>query len=302
MIKKRRIAALSLPAFARAVADAVYARGEPAWEADGVRVHCAGRERCLADYAVTRPSFASVGVELVVEGVGELVLADRRHRLAAGSLFVYGPNVAHEIRAVPGGRPMLKYFVDFSPDRRGWWEGLALGPGDCVRIADLAAVRGLFDGLLRVARAGAAADAKLLVGYLQLALRESLSRAPKMMRDPVLARASYERCAALVEKRFAELAGPGDVARGAGLHLAHVCRLFQRFAGCTPGEALARRRLEVAAALLVTRPNTLVKEIAAAVGYPDPLHFSRRFRTRYGVSPQAYVDRAARRSSVSRAD
>jgi len=36
-----------------------------------------------------------------------------------------------------------------------------------------------------------------------------------------------------------------------------------------------------------------VGEVGALVGLPDPTHFSRRFRARFGVSPSGYRDRFA---------
>jgi AraC-like DNA-binding protein len=33
-------------------------------------------------------------------------------------------------------------------------------------------------------------------------------------------------------------------------------------------------------------PNLLVKQVAAAVGYADPYHFSRTFKKTFGVSPK----------------
>jgi AraC-like DNA-binding protein len=42
------------------------------------------------------------------------------------------------------------------------------------------------------------------------------------------------------------------------------------------------------AATLLERSNLTVTEVAVSVGFRDPLHFSRRFRRAYGVSPRAY--------------
>jgi AraC family transcriptional regulator, L-rhamnose operon transcriptional activator RhaR len=57
---------------------------------------------------------------------------------------------------------------------------------------------------------------------------------------------------------------------------------------------LAQTRAERAAYLLA-RTGKPVSEIAIEVGWPDPVHFARRFRAHFGVSASAYRDRALRR-------
>jgi AraC family L-rhamnose operon transcriptional activator RhaR len=67
----------------------------------------------------------------------------------------------------------------------------------------------------------------------------------------------------------------------------HLSRMFRRYLGMPPMQYLAHRRAERAAALLAGTDET-VAAIGAAVGWPDPAHFSRRFRSLFGVGPRAY--------------
>lgn len=64
----------------------------------------------------------------------------------------------------------------------------------------------------------------------------------------------------------------------------HLFYIFQKYAGMGAGEYLLNYRLNRARALLVTS-DTPIREIAAQVGYPDPLHFSRMFKKYFGVPP-----------------
>ena len=71
----------------------------------------------------------------------------------------------------------------------------------------------------------------------------------------------------------------------AGLEESSVCRLFRRFQGTSPYQYLLRRKMNLAAAFLV-ESGGLVKEAAQRVGFADPYHFSRCFKTVHGVSPK----------------
>lgn len=77
------------------------------------------------------------------------------------------------------------------------------------------------------------------------------------------------------------------LARAASLSTAQLCRLFQRQVGASPMRHLNRLRVERACDLL--RKTTLnVAEVAHAVGFNDPLHFSRVFRRQVGMPPSAW--------------
>ena len=51
---------------------------------------------------------------------------------------------------------------------------------------------------------------------------------------------------------------------------------------------LVRLKMRHAADLL-NNGHALVKDVAATVGFQDPYHFSRVFKSVYGVSPKAFV-------------
>ncbi len=76
-------------------------------------------------------------------------------------------------------------------------------------------------------------------------------------------------------------------AREAGYGTRHFNRMFRHVAGMPPSEWFAIRKIQRARSLL-SIPNILVKEVAAQLGYDDPLYFSRVFRRIAGTSPQNY--------------
>ena len=88
---------------------------------------------------------------------------------------------------------------------------------------------------------------------------------------------------------LAELAMTAHVSRE------HLGRLFRQHYGVAISGSLELIRLGRAATLL-ERSNLTVTEVALGAGFPDPLHFSKRFRRAYGVPPRAY------RAGARRAD
>jgi AraC family transcriptional regulator len=78
-----------------------------------------------------------------------------------------------------------------------------------------------------------------------------------------------------------------DVAQTVGVHTAHLARAFRTFLGCTPGDLLRARRLQLAAAALMNSDRSLA-EIALDSGFSDQAQFTKAFRRAYGVPPGAY--------------
>ncbi len=66
----------------------------------------------------------------------------------------------------------------------------------------------------------------------------------------------------------------------------HFIRAFHRYAGQTPHRYLIRLRMSRACELLETEMQ--ISEIARAVGYSDPVHFSKQFKQIVGQTPRDY--------------
>ena len=57
-----------------------------------------------------------------------------------------------------------------------------------------------------------------------------------------------------------------------------------------------RLKMSRAASLLLI-PGKLVKEVADEMNFNDPFHFSRSFKSVYGISPEQFMQRRAKRKS-----
>ena len=78
-----------------------------------------------------------------------------------------------------------------------------------------------------------------------------------------------------------------EVSRAAGVHPAHLARVFRRVYGCSVGAYVRRARIERARDLL-TASSAPLSEIALTAGFADQSHFCRTFKACVGVSPGRY--------------
>lgn len=96
-----------------------------------------------------------------------------------------------------------------------------------------------------------------------------------------------------IEADYADRLTLADLAHDACLSVPHFCAEFKRHFGVAPIEYVIRLRLQHAAYLLRDR-NLRVTDVAHQVGYPDIFYFSRLFKRRQGLSPNAFRRRATR--------
>lgn len=79
-----------------------------------------------------------------------------------------------------------------------------------------------------------------------------------------------------------------DIAQSLNLHPSYFVWLFTETVGVSPKQYLIEYRIKTGARLLLSGEKK-IKDVAKAVGYDDPLYFSREFRKVLGVSPRDYV-------------
>ncbi len=148
-----------------------------------------------------------------------------------------------------------------------------------------AEVRSVADRLYRELRAGdSALPIAIQCGVLEIMSLFSRLQSPRRERH---APHWIESTKELLRSR---LNGPPDLfetARLAGVHPAHLSRVFRQFTGMTIGTYLRRQRVDFACSLLRESQRSLA-DIALEAGFCDQAHFSRMFRRQIGVSPKEF--------------
>ncbi|CAM4455937.1 AraC family transcriptional regulator [Paenibacillus tarimensis] len=88
--------------------------------------------------------------------------------------------------------------------------------------------------------------------------------------------------------QYAEPVSIERMAETIGFNRAYLSRAFKRHTGMSPVTFLLRLRIDKARRLLRERQELTVEQIAASVGFQDPLYFSKQFRRIYGQPPTSY--------------
>ncbi len=244
-----------------------------------------GRERCNPDYHLVRSAFPYYVVEYVESGGGILRLDGAVHALRSGSVFAYGPRTRYEIRTDPAN-PMVKYFVALGG--RGVARRLAecgLPLGSAVQLSAHAEVTSVLEDLVREGQRSGTLAARICATLLELLWLkiEDTASLSSHAREP--ARDGFLRCKALIDAQAERLGTLAEIARTAGVETSSVCRWFRRYQGTSPYQYLMRRKMNIAAEYLI-ETGGLVKDAAQRVGFTDPYHFSRAFKSIHGVSPR----------------
>ena len=105
----------------------------------------------------------------------------------------------------------------------------------------------------------------------------------------------HRRFTELLERDFARHHDAAHYATALGVPPAALSRALSQVTGHGTKE-LVGERVMLEAARLLRFTDLAVQQVAQAVGFPDPLYFSRAFKRRTGDSPQAYRDRVRGKS------
>jgi AraC-like DNA-binding protein len=250
-------------------------------------VVCGGVEHCAPDYEIRRATFPFYSIEYVARGEGRLKLGRRSHELRPGIIFAYGPGVGQHITSNPQ-KPLVKYFVDFAGTQSAQWiQRSGLAPGRVSQVFPPNEIQPLFDELIRNGQRGTRhtpALCRQLLDCLGVKLLEA--RVPVKGADS-LAFATYQHGRQLLAENFARLRTLEQAAHECHLDTAYLCRLFRRFDQQSPYQFLTRLKMNAAAGQL-RQPGALVKNVAADLGFANPFHFSRVFKSVFAVAPESF--------------
>lgn len=90
----------------------------------------------------------------------------------------------------------------------------------------------------------------------------------------------------MLSYQYGQRTSIADIARKLGYHRAHLTKLFKETTGMSPMQYLNKIRMKKAEKLL--EGDLTIAQVAASVGFNDPLFFTKQFRKWRGVSPSEF--------------
>jgi AraC-like DNA-binding protein len=268
--------------------------GQDVTPADDLVAICGGWERVSRDYTIQRDTFPWLCLEFVAGGRGTLRMGKETHRLERGSVFAYGPGMAHRIET-DADALLSKYYLNFAGrEAADLMSAVMMSPGTCRRADNAdeleeALSMMMEDGIRSRPQAPLIAALQLRVFLLKLA-GDGLIEGEADRR----AQQTLRRGLAHIDQNFLEAATVEQVAEACHVSPSHLTRLFIRFGYGPPYRYLLRKKM-VHAAVLLDSGRLLVREVAERLGI-DAFQFSRMFKRVHGISPSDFVKRHGAKS------
>ncbi|MFV0279068.1 MAG: AraC family transcriptional regulator [Parahaliea sp.] len=223
-----------------------------------------------------------------VEGHGRLRLDDTRYPIATGDLVLLPQGLAHSYTAARG-EPWTLYWVHFQGVSSGlFMEYMGYRNGRPVTRVGLApALATAFHSLLSVARTGYSSRAFINAANQLRHLCTQFALAANREQASHPAGLDLEALQAYMQDNIHQGLELDDLAAVAHLSKYHFSGRYKALTGYSPIKHFLHMKIEYACQLLDSS-DLSVKAIATAVGYQDPLYFSRLFRKTMGLSPRDY--------------
>lgn len=215
--------------------------------------------------------------------------AENRFQLKANSGFLIYPG------------EIVTYWADKNdPWKYMWVEFNGIQTSFCLELAGLSKTDPIFHPKSTEDAEAAAtelwyiathsnASSNNLIGHLYLFF-DALATASAVQRKlRNQSQESYYMCEALsyIEQNYTRELKVGEIAAFCGLSRTHFGRLFKKTTGQSPQQYLTSFRLSKAIELMRTT-NLSLGDIAAQIGYPNQLYFSKVFHHAYGIAPRTW--------------
>ncbi len=252
----------------------------------------------------------------VIEGAGLHVTTAGEQRVGRGTVIFVAPGVSHGFRM---GKDLVVYncFIrteaarfDLPWARRDEWLGHLFGPPGveprlpAVVTLDEEALLACLGHLDAIRQHQAAERSEAFdLGHLLLAL-DVLARhfernhVERMTIDPSVP-AVVASAIDLLDHDLQRHWTLDELAAHLFVGSFHLLRQFNRWVGMPPMAYLGLRRAERAATLLASTDGSIAS-VGMEVGWPEPSHFSRRFRQHLGMSPRSYRAQSRRHFAARR--
>lgn len=261
-------------------------------QTDDIYLTICGVESCLPNYEFHAKDRSGYHLHVILSGKGVLCVNGELQSLRFGQMFITKPGEDTWYRA-DGDDPWTYCWATFDGNnapRYAESAGFSKGVNHLECHVDQEKFYSLVRQILDLPELTFANDLirlGLLLEFLGLAIESNYKGEKVVRRAYEYSTDTYVDYAAnYIQANFAT-AKIGDVARYVGVHRSYLTNIFKKKLGVSPQEYLMHARMKRARMLLMDS-NLPIQEISRAVGYDNPLTFSKVFKSFYSISPKLY--------------
>ena len=246
-------------------------------------VVCAGDFTYAPGYELSRSSFDSYLMEIILEGRVNIETEGERLTARAGQAVLIDCNKPHRYHSDTGWHALWVHF-DGAP-AKGYFSLILRQNGRVFATHRLQEAHEALQGIFDMFHQGQPLSETRMALYLTQALTAlSESAEPAIMSGGA---GPINRAVELINRRVGEEPSVTELARMVGLSEYHFIRVFRQLMGVTPGQYIIISRMNHAKYLLKTTALS-VGEIAAMAGYSSESMFTAAFRRTQSMTPTQY--------------
>ncbi|MCA0756289.1 helix-turn-helix domain-containing protein [Paenibacillus sp. N4] len=255
--------------------------------------HC-GYQKLLTRSLTRSREYGRVDYQLIcmVGGKGRFLFGGETTEVTDGQIVLYTPGQPQHY-SYHAGDATEAYWIHFTGyAAREYLEQSGLLASSVHSVGAVDEIAAVFKKLIRELSMN-----KPLSGQMAAAhLLELLSLLGRKLRHPDMKRqedpySDIHRIMETMHEKYNEPLAIADLAKQCSLSLFRFIHKFKDVTGTNPVKYLTGIRISEAKKLL-SESSLTVKEIAAIVGYENPLYFSRVFRNVVGMPPSMYKKQA----------
>jgi AraC-like DNA-binding protein len=253
----------------------------------GLAVRWAGRELLEDGRVIATSNYPYTQIGFCIQGEHKIEESGRTISIEPGMAFWIRSNCDSVRTVVQGTRPVNLLVMAVGNELETWWDQNIASNVGAIRFASPHLVESIMMAVMDEGRfetpykeVNCAYLVRALLNRIAYELQLSTEESPT-------AKATYRRCRRYICAHYSTIRSLAQVAEACEISIPYLCRLFENYASTSPYELLAQMRLRKAAMMLATSKMP-VTSVAKAVGYRDIPHFSRLFRSKFGVPPSKY--------------
>lgn len=229
-------------------------------------------------------------VHYVISGKGTVTMRGITYELASGDSFFIFPEESVRYEA-DQHEPWRYCWIGFKGNRfKHLLQGIHITPQQPIvrSIANDELVH-LYKEVRDELTKGSLSAGLFAAGYLQLIMARYSQEKEKQLQIRTYktpAQLAIDEVIAYIDFNYPQPLTIAELADRTGYHRSHLSKLFNQIHGISPLAYLIKVRLEQAQLLLAQ--HIPVHQVAQAVGFHDPLYFSKLFKRHIGITPSQY--------------